>query len=133
LGGPGYFLVLAPAQHELPRPARAYWLTDQAVSSVAGRPGVQRPALDLARLTLLPAQHEPPEGPYRPAAVMFTGDVLKDILGNTSYRGKVLVDGELIDAKHPPLVDDATWEACVAVRGRNQRRSSKTWTRHSYH
>src|SRR5215472_15784746 len=39
----------------------------------------------------------------RPAAVIFTGDVLKDILGNPSYRGKVIVDGELIDGRHPAL------------------------------
>jgi Recombinase len=68
----------------------------------------------------------------RPAAVVFTGDVLKDILGNPSYRGKVLVDGVLVEGKHPPLIDEATWEACAAVRTRNQRRTSKTWTRHSY-
>jgi site-specific DNA recombinase len=68
----------------------------------------------------------------RPAATIFTGDVIKDILTNQSYRGKVEVDGELIEGKHPPLVDEATWEACVDVRTRNQRRTSKTWTRHSY-
>jgi hypothetical protein len=57
---------------------------------------------------------------------------LKDILTNPSYRGKVAVDGELIEGRHPPLVYRATWEACADVRTRNQRRTSKTWTRHSY-
>jgi S-DNA-T family DNA segregation ATPase FtsK/SpoIIIE len=48
LGGRGYFLVLVPGQHESPRPARAYLLTDAAVTAVAGRRGVQRAALDAA-------------------------------------------------------------------------------------
>jgi site-specific DNA recombinase len=68
----------------------------------------------------------------RPAAVIFTGDVIKDILTNQSYRGKVEVDGELVEGKHPPLVDEATWTACADVRTRNLRRTSKTWTKHSY-
>jgi hypothetical protein len=41
-------------------------------------------------------------------AIIFTGDVIKDIINNPSYLGKVMVDGELIDAKHPALVDEAT-------------------------
>ena len=41
LAGPGYFLVLAPGQHEQLRPARAYWLTDAAVWAAA-RPSWQR-------------------------------------------------------------------------------------------
>ncbi len=45
-GGPGYFLVLAPGQHETPRPARAYWLHDERVRAVAGRHSAPRPALD---------------------------------------------------------------------------------------
>ncbi len=68
----------------------------------------------------------------RAAAIIFTGDVVKDILNNPVYRGKVVLDGELIEGKHPPLVDDATWQACVDVRTRNLRKTSKTWTRHSY-
>jgi S-DNA-T family DNA segregation ATPase FtsK/SpoIIIE len=48
LGGRGYFLVLVPGQHEQPRPARAYLLTDAAVTAAAGRRGVQRAVLDLA-------------------------------------------------------------------------------------
>jgi Recombinase/Recombinase zinc beta ribbon domain len=68
----------------------------------------------------------------RPAALIFTGDVIKDILTNRSYRGKVVVDGELVEGNHPPLVDEATWEACAQARAHNQRRTSKAWTRHSY-
>jgi S-DNA-T family DNA segregation ATPase FtsK/SpoIIIE len=48
LSGPGYFLVLLPSQHETPRPARAYWLTDEAVRAAAGHAGAKRPALDPA-------------------------------------------------------------------------------------
>jgi S-DNA-T family DNA segregation ATPase FtsK/SpoIIIE len=46
LGGPGYFLVLVPGQHEQPRPARAYWLTDEAVRTAASRIRIRRPYLD---------------------------------------------------------------------------------------
>lgn len=68
----------------------------------------------------------------RPAAVIFTGDVVKDILNNPVYRGKVMADGEPIEGRHPALVDEATWQACTDVRRRNLRKTSKTWTRHSY-
>ena len=79
----------------------------------------------------------PPRGPdkarhNRPKAVIFTRDVLKDIVGNASYLGQVMVDGELVEGKHPALVDKATWRACQEVRQRNLRRTSRTWTRHSY-
>lgn len=33
----------------------------------------------------------------RPPALIFTGDVLKDILNNPSYLGKVNIDGRLAD------------------------------------
>jgi len=45
--------------------------------------------------------------------VIFTGDVIKGILKNPSYRGKVMLNGGLIDRKHPPLIDDETGEACA--------------------
>ena len=91
----------------------------------------------------LPAEHlnnngvRPHRGPNkakhnRPAGVIFTGDVLKDILGNAAYWGKVMVDGELIEGGYAALVDEATWQACANVRSRNQRRTSNTWTRHKY-
>jgi hypothetical protein len=56
-----------------------------------------------------------------PAAVIFTGDVLKDILDNPSYLGKVKIDGQLIEAKHPALIDEVTWTSCLEVRRRNRR------------
>jgi site-specific DNA recombinase len=43
-----------------------------------------------------------------------------------------MLNGELIEGKHPPLIDEAIWEACQEVRARNLRRTSKNWTRHSY-
>ncbi len=58
LAGPGYFLVLVPGQHEQPRPARAYWLTDAAVRAAADRHGVERPDLELASAN---AAEKPPE------------------------------------------------------------------------
>src|SRR5258708_1970042 len=45
----------------------------------------------------------------RPKAIIFTGDVLKDVIGNPSYAGKLLVEGELIEGLHPALVDESTW------------------------
>jgi hypothetical protein len=68
----------------------------------------------------------------RPAAIIFTGDVLKDILDNPSYLGKVKVNGQLIEGKHRPLIDEATWDRCLQVRSRNRRNTSSTWTRHRY-
>jgi DNA segregation ATPase FtsK/SpoIIIE, S-DNA-T family len=68
LGGLGYFLVLVPGQHEQPRPARAYWLTDAAVTSVASQSGtVQRATLDAASVTAENAREEPREAASDPA------------------------------------------------------------------
>jgi len=67
----------------------------------------------------------------RPKAIIFTGDILKDVVGNPSYMGKILVDGELIEGLHPALVDEETWRACSEVRRRNVRRTSKAWTKHN--
>jgi len=58
--------------------------------------------------------------------------ITKDIFDNASYIGKVRVDGQLIEAKHPALIDEATWNRCLEVRRRNRRNTSKTWTRRSY-
>jgi S-DNA-T family DNA segregation ATPase FtsK/SpoIIIE len=58
LGLPGACLVLVPGQHELPRPARVYWITDEAVSAAAGRNGVAPPSLDSASAQ---AASKPPE------------------------------------------------------------------------
>ncbi|HKF19584.1 MAG TPA: hypothetical protein VKF14_20665 [Candidatus Dormibacteraeota bacterium] len=45
---PGSFLIVVPGMHETPRPARAFWLSDEDVAHVAARFGTQRPALDAA-------------------------------------------------------------------------------------
>ncbi len=62
LGGPGYFLVLAPGQHETPRQARAYWLSDAAVRAAADSAGATRPALDPASVEAAGGPQKPPEG-----------------------------------------------------------------------
>ena len=54
------------------------------------------------------------------------------MVGNPSYTGKVLVDGELIEGLHPALVGEETWRACQEVKRRNVRRTSKAWTKHTY-
>src|SRR5438034_6234961 len=60
LGGPGYFLVLAPGQHETPRQARAFWLSDAAVRAAADRAGGSRPVLDTTSA-------EAASGPQKPS------------------------------------------------------------------
>jgi S-DNA-T family DNA segregation ATPase FtsK/SpoIIIE len=61
LSGKGYFLVLAPGQHDLPRIARAYWLTDPAVRAVAGRASGQRAVLDPTSAQAAAGGQEPSE------------------------------------------------------------------------
>jgi hypothetical protein len=56
LPAPGYFLVLVPSAYEQPRPARAFWLTKEAVRAAVGRLGQERPALDATRATRPPAR-----------------------------------------------------------------------------
>jgi DNA invertase Pin-like site-specific DNA recombinase len=68
----------------------------------------------------------------RSKAIIFTGDVLKDLIGNPSYAGKIRVEGELVQGLHPALVDQETWQACQDVKKRNVRRTSKAWTKHTY-
>ena len=66
LAGPGYLLVLGPGQHEQPRPARVYWLTDAAVRAAAGRYGTKRPVLDprsAEAAETLPEGSQAPHGP----------------------------------------------------------------------
>ncbi len=86
----------------------------------------------LNRQDMKPPRGEEKANHNRPKAVIFTGDVLKDLIGNASYLGKVLVDGELIEGRHPALIDDTIWQACQEVKRRNVRRTSKAWTKHTY-
>jgi S-DNA-T family DNA segregation ATPase FtsK/SpoIIIE len=61
LSGPGYFLVLVPGQHELPRPARVYWLSDEAVRTAAAQPAVRRQSLDAASAQAVEAPFRAPQ------------------------------------------------------------------------
>ena len=97
-----------------------------------GRFSVRSLADHLNRAGFKPGRGADKANHNRPKAVIFTGDVLKDILGNRSYTGVVIVDGRPVAGHHPALVDEATWLACQQVRARNQRRTSKAWTKHSY-
>ena len=45
---PGSFLIVVPGTHESPRPARAFWLSEEDVAQVASRFGTYRPTLDAA-------------------------------------------------------------------------------------
>ncbi len=97
-----------------------------------GKYGVRSLAEHLNNEGMRPVRGPNKANHNRPAAVIFTGDVVKDILNNPVYRGKVTVNGDLIEGKHPALVDEATWQGCADIRLRNLRKTSKTWTRHSY-
>ncbi len=63
----------------------------------------------------------PPRSPHfnngqRPSE-LFTADVLKDIIGNPRYAGRVpRRDGAEFVARYPALVDEATWAACAEIR-----------------
>jgi S-DNA-T family DNA segregation ATPase FtsK/SpoIIIE len=101
LAGPGYFLVLVPGQHEQPRPARAYWLTDAAVSAAAARHAAERPRLDP---TSADAAEKPPElhqavhgstGESRAATAAEAEDALLALLATAPYAG--LTVGELAE------------------------------------
>ncbi len=97
-----------------------------------GRFSLRTPADHLNRNGIRPARGDGKANHNRPKAIIFTGDVLKDLIGNPSYAGKVLVEGELIEGLHIPLVDEETWRACQDVKKRNVRRTSKAWTKHTY-
>src|SRR6266568_1508350 len=98
----------------------------------SGRFSLRSLAEHLNRNGIKPFRGDAKANHNRPKAIIFTGDVLKDIVGNPSYVGKILVDGELIDGLHPALVDMQTWRACEDVKRRNVRRTSKAWTKHTY-
>jgi site-specific DNA recombinase len=55
----------------------------------------------------------------------FTKDTVRDMLQNETYLGFVKYKGELLPGKHPPLVSQALFDACQAVR-RAKSHSSKT-------
>ncbi len=99
LAGPGYFLVLVPGQHEQPRPARAYRLTDAAVRVTADRHGADRPSLDPKSAGMADKPPEPREEPHEPAGESRTvtaaeaDDALLALLAAAPHDG--LTVGEL--------------------------------------
>jgi len=97
-----------------------------------GRFSLRSLAEHLNRSGIKPSRGDGKANHNRVKAVIFTGDVLKDLIGNPSYAGKVMVDGELVEGLHPALVDEQTWRACQEVKRRNIRRTSKAWTKHTY-
>ncbi|HKF74554.1 MAG TPA: cell division protein FtsK, partial [Candidatus Dormibacteraeota bacterium] len=48
---PGSFLIHVPGRYETPRPARAFWLSEDEVSRTASRYATDRPRLDPASAT----------------------------------------------------------------------------------
>ena len=68
LSRPGYFLVLLPGLHATPRPARAYWLTDDEVQAAAGRQDIERAVLDPASVQVAASPQEPSEDATEPDA-----------------------------------------------------------------
>ncbi len=98
----------------------------------SGRFSFRSLAEHLNRNGIRPARGDDKAKHNRPKAIIFTGDVLKDVVGNPSYAGKILIEGELIDGLHPALVDEQMWSACQEVKRRNIRRTSKALTKHTY-
>ena len=78
LNAPGKFLIAA-AEHDTPRRARAYLLTDQAVADTASRYAFFRPALDEASRQALAYWHDAEPAEDEPA-VADTEDVPREIL-----------------------------------------------------
>ena len=85
-----------------------------------------------------PARGPKKENHRRPQAVIFTADVVKDIIKSRVYLGLARLSRwrtgpeEWIEGRHPALVTQETWDACQTIRLRNRRRTSNTWTRRSY-
>lgn len=65
LNAPGKFLVSSP-EHDTPRRARAYLLTDQAVSDTASQHAGLRPALDEVSMRALDERHSRTSDPANP-------------------------------------------------------------------
>lgn len=68
----------------------------------------------------------PPRSPNfrnnRPPSQLFTADVLKDILSNPRYMGRVPArNGSAYPANYQALVDQETWNACERVRFQHRR------------
>ena len=63
----------------------------------------------------------------RPAAELFTADVLKDLLRNPRYVGRVpRRDGAVFEAAFAPLIDSDTWAACERIRLRQRSDALRT-------
>ena len=93
------------------RPAAAPAIKEIFGLYASGRFSFRSLAENLNRNGIRPFRGDDKTNHNRPKAIIFTGDVLKDLIGNPSYAGKVLVEGELIEGLHPALVDEATWRA----------------------
>lgn len=103
-----------------------------------GRHSFQGLADHLNRQGIKPKRGPKKENHSRPQAVIFTGDVIKDILKNRAYLGLARVtrwrsgDEQWIGGKHPALVDQRTWDACERVRTRNRRSQITKRKRRTY-
>ena len=90
LNAPGKFLVSAP-EHQTPKRARAYLLTDQAVTNTAARYTGYRPALDEQSQRAIRAASEPsrPSGEAIPATIRTATRPRSRIPGARSRRDLV--------------------------------------------
>ena len=70
----------------------------------------------------------PRNADYPKENVRWSLDLLKGLLSNTSYLGKVKVGVDLVAGTHPQLIDETTFGRCQAVRISNRRR--RTHYRH---
>ena len=85
-------------------------------------------AIDLNRREV-PQPRPPHFKNNRTAAEIWTADVLKDLLCNPRYVGRVpRRDGQTFAAAYPPLIDAETWAACERTR---MKRRPMAWNRAS--
>jgi hypothetical protein len=58
----------------------------------------------------------------RPAAEMWTADVLKDLLSNPRYVGRIpRKDGSVSQGTYPAIIDPEMWADCAQVRLKGRR------------
>jgi DNA segregation ATPase FtsK/SpoIIIE-like protein len=130
LNAPGKFLVSA-AEHDTPRRARAYLVTDQAVADTANWYADLRPPLDdISRQAIEARRHtEPPEntddenGEDSPELLLWTalslapddGITVPDLMGATSMSRPwiYLRLRELVDAGQVIQVSRGRWRAAI--------------------
>jgi len=84
----------------------------------SGRFSIESLALHLNEISEpLPRNHDFPK-----QRAKWSRNLLKGMLANPSYLGRVAINGQLQPGTHPALVEEAVFKQCQSVRERNKRR-----------